>query len=123
MSHADTIRAYYAAWIRDDLDAVFRLCTDDLIAVNVPLGPLHGAAATREFLNKFARGMTNKRYDVCALLEQGDTVMVEGVESYDKKGKRVSLPYMTVFYFKSEKIREWRDYFDLQTIQRQLAQV
>ena len=57
-------------------------------------------AATREFLNKFARGMTNKRYDVCALLEQGDTVMVEGVESYDKKGKRVSLPYRPAKLFR-----------------------
>jgi len=120
MSHADTIRAYYAAWIADDLDAVMRLCTDDVVAINVPIGPLAGKAAVRDFFTRFGRGITAKRYDVQRILVHGDTAVVEGVENYLKDGKAVSLPYMSTFLFRDGLIREWRDYFDLQTVLKQL---
>jgi limonene-1,2-epoxide hydrolase len=119
MSHADTIRAYYAAWVADDLEAVLALCTDDLVANNVPIGPIHGKPAVREFFARFGKGMTDKRYDVARLLVDGDSAVVEGVENYVKGGKQVSLPYMSTFLFRGALIREWRDYFDIQTVLRQ----
>ncbi len=64
MNHADTVRAYYAAWKADDLDAVMDLCTEDVIAINVPIGPIHGKAKVRSFFARFGNGMTDKRYDV-----------------------------------------------------------
>ncbi len=121
MSHAETIRAYYAAWLRNDIDAVFDMCTDDLVAVNVPIGPINGKAAVREYFTKFSRGMSDKRYDIEQIVEAGDMAMVEGVENYTRNGKRVSLPYMSRFQFRDGKICEWRDYFDLQTILKQLG--
>jgi limonene-1,2-epoxide hydrolase len=120
-NHEETIRNYYAAWVRDDMDALFALCTDDVVAVNVPIGPIHGKKAVRAFFEKFGKGMTRKRYDVERILVSGEVAVVEGVENYLKKGKVVSLPYMSVFKFEGAKIREWRDYFDLQTILRQLG--
>jgi limonene-1,2-epoxide hydrolase len=120
-NHEETIRNYYAAWVRDDLDAVFALCTEDVTAVNVPIGPIHGKKEVRAFFEKFGKGMTQKRYDVERILVSGDAAVVEGVENYLKKGRAVSLPYMSVFKFEGGKIREWRDYFDIQTILRQLG--
>lgn len=120
MTNAELIRAYYAAWVRDDLDAVFALCTDDLIAVNVPIGPLLGKAAAREFFEKFGHGMTQKHYAVERIVESADIAVVEGVENYLKDGKAVKLPYMSLFRFRDGRISEWRDYFDLQTVLRQL---
>lgn len=119
-NHADTVRAYYAAWLADDLEAVMRLCTDDVVAVNVPIGPIHGKVAVRDFFAKFARGMSAKRYDVHRILADGSCAVVEGVENYVKDGKQVSLPYMSTFLFRDGLISEWRDYFDLQTVRRQL---
>ena len=121
MSHADTIRAYYAAWLADDLEGVLRLCTDDVVAVNVPIGPIHGKDAVRAFFTKFARGMRDKRYEVHRVLADADCAVVEGVENYVKDGKQVSLPYMSTFLFRGALICEWRDYFDLQTVLRQLG--
>ena len=121
MTHTDLINSYYAAWVRDDLEAVLALCTDDLVAVNVPIGPVHGKQAVREFLTKFGRGMQQKHYAVERLIESGDSAMVEGVEHYVKDGKSVSLPYMSRFGFRDGRIAEWRDYFDLQTVLRQLG--
>src|SRR5215213_5307195 len=121
MSHADTIRAYYAAWGEDNLDGVFALCTDDVIAINIPMGPINGKPAVRKFFERFGKGMTQKRYDVKRILENADCAVVEGVENYVKDGKTVSLPYMSTFLFRGGLIREWRDYFDLQTVLRQLG--
>jgi len=120
-SHADTVRAYYAAWIADDMDGVMSLCTDDVVAVNVPIGPIHGRVAVREFFTKFARGMGQKRYDIQRMVAGDDCCLVEGVENYVRGGHQVSLPYMSTFLFRDGLIREWRDYFDLQTVLRQLG--
>jgi limonene-1,2-epoxide hydrolase len=121
MTNTEMVRAYYAAWLRDDMEAVLKLCTDDVVAVNVPIGPLHGKPAVREFFNKFGSGMTNKRYDIHDIIESGDSAVVEGVENYMKGGKAVSLPYMSMFKFRAGMISEWRDYFDMQTVLRQLG--
>ena len=75
----------------------------------------------RAFFAKFGRGMTDKRYDVHRILVDGDCAVVEGVENYVRDGKAVSLPYMTTFLFRGPLIAEWRDYFDLQTVLRQLG--
>ena len=120
MKHADIVRAYYAAWLADDLEGVMRLCTDDVVAVNVPIGPIHGKAAVRDFFTKFARGMNAKHYDVHRILADETCAVVEGVENYVKNGKQVSLPYMSTFLFRDGLISEWRDYFDLQTVRKQL---
>lgn len=121
MNHADTVRAYYAAWKADDLEGVMALCTDDVIAVNVPIGPIHGKAKVRNFFAKFGQGMTAKRYDVFRIIADDTSVVVEGVENYVKGGKQVSLPYMSTFLFRDGLICEWRDYFDLQTVLQQLG--
>ncbi|HEX7374148.1 MAG TPA: nuclear transport factor 2 family protein [Steroidobacteraceae bacterium] len=120
MNHAATIEAYYAAWIADDLEAVMRLCTDDVTAVNVPIGPIHGKAAVRDFFTRFGKGITDKRYEVHRVLVSGDAAAIEGVENYVKHGKQVSVPYMSTFLFRGGLIAEWRDYFDLQTVLKQL---
>ena len=47
--------------------------------------------------------------------------MLEGEEQYSKNGREVRVPYMAIFCFENGKIREWRDYFDLETVMKQLA--
>ncbi len=119
--HAATVRAYYVAWLADDLEGVLRLCTDDVVAVNVPIGPIRGKSAVRRFFTKFGQGMSNKRYDVHRIVADADYCLVEGVENYVKDGHSVSLPYMSTFLFRDGLICEWRDYFDLQTVLKQLG--
>jgi limonene-1,2-epoxide hydrolase len=122
MDHAATIRNYYAAWVRDDVDAVFALCSDDLVAGVMPNVQVKGKDAVRKFLDKLGRGMTNKRYDILHMTVSGDVAFVEGIESYVKDGKPVATPYVTVFEFAADgRIREWRDYFDMHTVLRQLG--
>ncbi len=120
MSHADTIREYYAAWARDDVAAVMALCTEDVVAGIMPGKDLVGKQAVVQFLDKFAKGMTDKHYDIHAIVVEGDVGMLEGIESYRKDGKPISCPFMTVFRFRDGKVCSWRDYFDMTTLLKQL---
>jgi limonene-1,2-epoxide hydrolase len=119
--HADTVRAYYAAWLADDLDAVMALCTEDVVAVNVPIGPINGKPAVRKFFAKFQSRIRDKHYDVHRVIADGDSCVVEGIEHYVRDGRQVSLPYMSTFLFRDGLICEWRDYFDLKTLMDQLG--
>jgi limonene-1,2-epoxide hydrolase len=119
--HAATVRAYYAAWLADDMDAVMALCTEDVVAVNVPIGPIVGKAAVRKFFTRFGSGISQKRYDVHRIVADDTCCTVEGVENYLKNGRQVSLPYMSTFLFRDGLICEWRDYFDLKTLMDQLG--
>ena len=120
MSHADTIREYYAAWVRDDVSAVMALCTDDVVAGIMPGKDLVGKQAVVQCLDKFGKGLTNKRYDIHAIVVEGDVGMLEGIERYIKDGKPISLPFMTVFRFRDGKVCSWCDYFDMTTLLKQL---
>ena len=119
--HAKTVRAYYAAWLADDLEAVMALCTHDVVAVNVPIGPINGKAAVRRFFTKFGQGLAHKRYDIHRIVADEHCCVVEGVENYVKNGRQVSMPYMSTFLFRDGLISEWRDYFDLKTLYDQLG--
>lgn len=120
MNHAETIRSYYAAWVRDDIPAVLSLCTDDVVAGIMPSKDLVGREAVAGFLHKFGKTLTDKRYDIAAIVVQGDIAMIEGVENYFRDGKPVRLPFMTVFRFRNGAIASWRDYFDMQTLLDQI---
>lgn len=120
MPHRTTIESFYAAWAQGDINGALAHCTDDVVAVNVPIGSVNGKHNLRQFLKKFGGGMSEARYDLKRVMEQGDTVMLEGQENYVKGGRRIKLPYMAVFFFENGLIREYRDYFDYATLKRQL---
>jgi limonene-1,2-epoxide hydrolase len=72
-------------------------------------------------MNKFGKGMEGIQVKLRHIVEVGDVVFHEGVETYTRKGRKVALPYCGVFDFKDGKIIGWRDYFDYATLERQLA--
>ena len=121
MQKIDTVMAFYGAWANNDIDGSLALCTEDLVWDAVPLKPFEGKEKVRSFLEKFAVGMSDQRYDIKNTLEDGDLLMIEGVENYKKNGHQVSIPYMAIFRFQGDKISEMRDYFDLKTVEQQLG--
>lgn len=121
MEKLDIVKAFQTAWAKGDIPGALEHCTDDVVWDNVPMKPFEGKAAVQSFLEKFARGMSNPHYEVMNALEQDDVLLLEGVEHYEKNGRSVSVPYMASFLFRDDKICLWRDYFDLATVERQLA--
>jgi limonene-1,2-epoxide hydrolase len=121
MSKFEIAQSFYKAWAEGNLDGSMTYCTDDIVWDNVPLKAFEGKERVRGFLEKFAKGMSNVRYEIRNHLEDGNLLMVEGVEKYDKGGRAVAVPYMAVFRFRDGRIAELRDYFDLATVERQLG--
>jgi len=121
MSMREAVEGYYADWSRGDLDGALARCTEDVVAVMGPAFTFTGKADIRKFLEKFGRGMSNVHYDIKNALEQDNIVMLEGEENYTKNDRDVSVPFMAIFFFRDGKICESRDYFDLETVKKQLA--
>ena len=121
MSLLDTVNDFYQSWSEGDIDSALNLCTDEIIFNNIPMAPIQGKDSIKDFLGRFGRGMSDIHCDILNVLEGDDIVMVEGVENYVKKGNKVAVPYMAVFLFQDGRISEWKDYFDLATVEKQLG--
>lgn len=120
-THTDTLHRFFAAWSKHDIDTVLTLVHPDVVYQNMPFPDvIRGREGVRAFATRFARGMTDVRIEIRNVVEQGDVLMHEGWESYDRGGRRITLPYAGVFEFRDGLILGWRDYFDWQSLERQL---
>ncbi len=110
------------AWCRGDVEAMSEPYAEDIVWYpNRSMRPVHGKAGMLGFMQKFGGGMTDMRYEQTLLIEKDNMLFVEGSENYTKKGKKISIPYAGVLEFKGDKIVAWRDYFDLKSLDAQLA--
>ena len=118
----DIAKAFFTAWAAQDHAAVLALVHTDVEYQNMPFPDvLRGRDAIAGFMQKFGRGMSNIHVELRHIVEVGDVVFHEGVETYTRKGINVALPYCGVFEFQDGLIRGWRDYFDRATLEAQLA--
>ena len=65
--------------------------------------------------------MENISFTQSLMIEHGDILFIEGIESYTKGGKTVTTHYAGVVEWHDGKAVNWRDYFDLKTLDAQLA--
>ena len=110
------------AWIGGDVEGMSAPYADDIVWYpNRSMRPVHGKAAMLAFMQKFGSGMTDVSYEQTLMIEKDNMLFVEGTENYTKKGKKISVPYAGVVEFRGDKIVAWRDYFDLKSLEAQLA--
>ena len=105
-----------------DLDRIMGHFTDDSIYHNIPVDPVSGLKAIRQVVQGFM-GMASKvDWELCNLAETVDgVVLTERVDRFLIKGKWLELPVMGTFEVADGKIAAWRDYFDMNQFQSQLA--
>jgi uncharacterized protein len=98
MSHADMVRAMYAAFGRGDVKAIVENLAPDVEwdcdhgSNDIPwLQPIRGSANVPRFFAALAEHMDLRRFEPKVILESGDTVLVMyEVEAYARKtGKRI----------------------------------
>ena len=118
----EKLRAYQAAVNRQDIDGMLAVLHDDFVYRNMPYDRvMRGKDDKRKFFSWFTKGMSNYRLEVRHILCVGDLAFHEGVENYEKKGRKVCLPYAAVVEFRDGLIVSQRDYFDARTIEQQLG--
>ena len=109
------IREFLAAWERRDTDHIVNAFTDDGVYHSVPLTPIVGKAAIREFVAGFA-DVPPGRLEIHHQVAAGDIVMNERTDSITLNGAPVVLPICGVFEIEDGRIKAWREYFDLSPV-------
>ncbi len=109
------VREFCAAWPRLDIEELMAYFTPDGIYHNMPGPPAVGAEAVRKTIAGFLGGWQQTEWEVLNIAANGNVVFAERVDRTLAGGKQIALPCTGVFEIEGEKIRAWRDYFDLQT--------
>lgn len=115
------IRRFIEACVRADPDEFAGYFTEDAVWWNAPWKPVHGRAAIRETLRRGAERMVALPWEIRHIVAEGDIVLTERVDVFLVGETRVSVPCMGIFELRDGKIAAWRDYWDLQQFERQLA--
>lgn len=107
------VREFCDAWSKLDADLLTGYFTEDAVYHNIPLAPLNGKAAIREFLVGFLAGVTSAEFKMLNVVSTDDVVTTERVDAFTMAGREGAFPVMGIFEIKGGKIAAWRDYFDL----------
>lgn len=123
MSHSDIVRALIAAWERRSVDDFLALTTPDVRYLNVGMPEMVGHDQIRAGIAPFLAGAGAVRWTVHHIAETASgTVLTERTDVFEMGPRTVSIPVMGVFEFDGDKIKAWRDYFDVPAFQRQLSE-
>ena len=115
------VNDFCKAWARLNIDQVMDFFTDDAVYHNIPLPKAEGKAAIRKTIEGLLKGTTWLEFKVLHTASMGTVVMNERVDSFEVKGKRMSLPVAGVFETTPNgKIKGWRDYFDMKMFTDQM---
>jgi limonene-1,2-epoxide hydrolase len=119
MTPEETVTAFIHAIERRDLDAALALLHADIEYDNVPMSPVHGIPAVREFLEPFVTPAEGVEWVVHRQAASGDVVFNERTDRFLLAGKWLEIPVVGVWELRDGKIVLWRDYFDLQMVSGQ----
>lgn len=110
----DTIvREFCAAWERMDADELAGYFTEDGVYHNIPMAPAEGRDAIRDLLVGMKSMISSIRFEIRQQVTNGNVVMNERTDHLVMGDKTVALPVVGVFELEGDKIRAWRDYFDM----------
>ncbi|MCZ7525880.1 MAG: SgcJ/EcaC family oxidoreductase [Acidimicrobiia bacterium] len=120
-SPVEVVRRFCRAWSDLDVDALAAFFSDDAVYHNIPIDPVVGRAAIRDFVAGFTAGAEQVEFQVRHVAADGDVVLTERVDVFVMGGRRIELPVMGTFEVRDGRITAWRDYFDLQQFTSQMA--
>src|SRR5687768_4933975 len=106
----------------EEIEGSLALLADDCVYHNIPVDPVVGIEAIREFIKGFAAGVERVDFATNAIAANGSTVLTERVDTFVYPGNRIDPPVMGTFEVNADgKISAWRDYFDLNQFMSQMG--
>lgn len=109
------VSEFCGAWKRGDLDAIAAAFTDDAVYHNVPVAPARGKPAIVELIKGFLAMFGPVDLEIQRSAMGADIVFTERVDRFKVKTHEFALPVCGVFELKHDRIKAWRDYFDLES--------
>lgn len=116
------VEAFVKAFNERDLEAIMAFFDEEAIYHNIPVDPVEGIDAIRITLSGFLDMSTEIDWVVHQLAENpAGYVLTERTDRFLIGGKWIEIPVMGTFEIRDGRIRAWRDYFDMNQFQSQLA--
>ena len=109
------IREFIAAWSRLDAQELAGYFAEDGCYFNMPTQPIKGRDNVEGFIRQFLQTWTATDWEILNIVASGDIVIAERLDKTQTSQGNVDLPCTGVFEMADGKIKEWRDYFDLNT--------
>ena len=113
MSPEDVVRAEMAAWGRLDVEEILSHFTPDAVWDNVPIGAAVGIDEIRGAVERWVGQTTSFDAEMVNLAVAGNVVLTERVDHIVIGGQTIHARVMGAFEIEGDKIRAWRDYFDM----------
>jgi len=107
----EMIREFFRAWERRDTDHIASCFTDDAVYHNIPMEPIVGKTAIRQFLSQRANEPP-PHIEIHHQVVSGGIVMNERTDHMTVDGRRFALPICGVFEIHDGLMKAWREYFD-----------
>lgn len=113
--NSDTIDRFIAAWSKKDVELIMSFFTQDAVYINVPIEPPN---VGQEMIRKTIDGFVGMAEAIeFRVHHQGESstgiVLNERTDRFKIGGRWVEAGVMGVFELEGEKIKAWRDYFDM----------
>ena len=122
---AALVTNFITAIERGDLAHAITLLSDDCEYDNVPMGKVFGAVAVNDTLAPFLARYDRVEWVVHHQVSSGNldhgVVMNERADRFRTGETWIEMPVAGLFLVRHGKIALWRDYFDRDTLLRQLA--
>ena len=122
---AALVTNFITAIERGDLAHAITLLSDDCEYDNVPMGKVFGAVAVNDTLAPFLARYDRVEWIVHHQVSSGNLdhggVMNERADRFRTGETWIEMPVAGLFLVRHGKIALWRDYFDRDTLLRQLA--
>ena len=108
------------AWELMDQEKILGFFTRDAVYHNMPMDPAHGTDQIRALLGMILQqASAGVKFDIKHIVAEGDTVLTERVDTFNRGDKSIVLRVMGTFELRDGKIAAWRDYFDMAEWTRQ----
>ena len=121
MTPLETVNTFIRAAANRDYETALPLLADDVEYHNMPMPVVHGPDAVKETIEMLLGMCTESEWVVHREVSDGDLVMNERTDRFLVDGRWLELPVAGVFVLRDGRIALWRDYFDLDTIMKQMA--
>ncbi|MDG4666077.1 limonene-1,2-epoxide hydrolase family protein [Mycobacterium sp. 236(2023)] len=113
----DVVTEFCAEWTDPDPAALAKHFTEDGVYHNIPMDPMVGREAIKDFIAEFTSMVDGIDFQVHRQVSSGNLVFNERTDVMRfKDGRELALPVAGVFEIVDGQIASWRDYFDMATV-------
>jgi limonene-1,2-epoxide hydrolase len=113
----ELVTEFCKRWASPNPDEIAGYFTEDAVYHNIPMAPVQGREAIREFIAGFVAAFEGIDFNVHRQVSDGTLVMNERTDVMRRAGgDPIPLPVMGVFEVRDGQIAAWRDYFDMAAI-------